>query len=72
MHRPAAPPTHPRSRHPALGSPMDMFTVVLAFPRPAGWLAPWSELLDQDQRITRPRQLYVGADARDYVGLDQR
>ncbi|HVF32304.1 MAG TPA: citrate synthase [Acidimicrobiales bacterium] len=56
----------------ALGFPMDMFTVLFAIPRTAGWLAHWSELLDQDQRITRPRQLYIGADERQYVPLDQR
>jgi citrate synthase len=56
----------------ALGFPMDMFTVLFAIPRTAGWLAHWSELLDQDQRITRPRQLYIGADERKYVPLEQR
>jgi citrate synthase len=55
-----------------MGFPMDMFTVLFAIPRTAGWLAHWSELLDQDQRITRPRQLYIGADERAYVPLAQR
>jgi citrate synthase len=56
----------------ALGFPMDMFTVLFAIPRTAGWLSHWVELLDQDQRIVRPRQLYIGADERQYVPLDQR
>jgi citrate synthase len=51
---------------------MDMFTVLFAIPRTAGWLSHWVELLDQDQRIVRPRQLYIGADERQYVPLDQR
>jgi citrate synthase len=49
-----------------------MFTVLFAIPRMAGWLAHYSELLEQDQRIVRPRQLYIGAPARDYVPLAQR
>jgi len=56
----------------ALNFPIEMFTVLFAIPRMAGWLAHWKELLDQDQRITRPRQLYIGADERPYVSLDQR
>jgi citrate synthase len=46
--------------------------VLFAIPRMAGWLSHWLELLDQDQRITRPRQLYVGAEERAYVPLKQR
>ncbi|HEX4903587.1 MAG TPA: citrate synthase [Acidimicrobiales bacterium] len=56
----------------AMGFPMAMFTVLFAIPRTAGWLAHWHELLEQDQRIARPRQLYVGPDVRDYVAIDQR
>jgi citrate synthase len=56
----------------AMGFPIEMFTVLFAIPRMAGWLAHWVELLDQDQRITRPRQLYVGAPERSYVPLGQR
>jgi citrate synthase len=56
----------------AMGFPLEMFTVLFAIPRTAGWLAHWVELLEQDQKIARPRQLYIGADARDYVPLDQR
>ncbi|HEU4888724.1 MAG TPA: citrate synthase [Thermoanaerobaculia bacterium] len=56
----------------AMGFPVDMFTVLFAIPRTSGWLAHWVELLEQDPRIARPRQLYVGPAARDYVALDQR
>jgi citrate synthase len=56
----------------AMGFPIEMFTVLFAIPRMAGWLAHWVELLDQDQKIYRPRQLYVGADERPYVPLAQR
>ena len=44
----------------AMGFPIEMFTVLFAIPRTAGWLAHWVELLEQDQRIARPRQLYTG------------
>ena len=56
----------------AMGFPIEMFTVLFAIPRMSGWLAHWVELLDQDQKITRPRQLYIVADERSYVPLDQR
>ncbi len=56
----------------AMGFPVEMFTVLFAIPRTSGWLAHWVELLEQDQKIARPRQLYIGAGARDYVPLDQR
>jgi citrate synthase len=56
----------------AMGFPIEMFTVLFAIPRMAGWLAHWVELLDQDQKIYRPRQLYIGADERPYVPLAQR
>ena len=56
----------------AMGFPTTMFTVLFAIPRTAGWLAHWVELLEQDQRIARPRQLYVGAGERDYVPLEKR
>ena len=57
----------------ALGLPVAMFPVMFAIPRTAGWLAQWIELLDDpEQKIARPRQLYVGADARNYVPLQQR
>jgi citrate synthase len=56
----------------AMGFPVEMFTVLFAIPRTAGWLAHWVELLEQDQRIARPRQLYVGSGARDYVPIESR
>jgi citrate synthase len=56
----------------AMGFPIEMFTVLFAIPRMTGWLAHWVELLDQDQKIYRPRQLYVGADERSYVPLHER
>jgi citrate synthase len=56
----------------AMGFPMEMFTVLFAIPRTAGWLAHWVELLEQDQKIARPRQLYTGTGVRDYVALGDR
>ncbi len=56
----------------SLGFPPEMFTVLFAIPRVAGWLSHWSEMLEQDSRIARPRQLYVGADVRDYVPIANR
>jgi citrate synthase len=55
-----------------MGFPLDMFTVLFAIPRTSGWLAHWQELLEQDSKIARPRQLYTGVGARDYVPVDQR
>ncbi len=50
----------------ALGFPFEMFTVLFAIPRTAGWLSQWEELLlDEEQKIARPRQLYVGPGRRD-------
>ena len=56
----------------AMGFPLEMFPVLFAIPRTAGWLAHWQEMLDQDSKIARPRQLYIGADARDYVPITDR
>ncbi|HTO01382.1 MAG TPA: citrate synthase [Microthrixaceae bacterium] len=56
----------------AMGFPMDMFTVLFAIPRTAGWLAHYIELLDQEARIVRPRQLYIGQPARDYTPMTSR
>jgi citrate synthase len=57
----------------AMRFPSDMFTVLFALGRAPGWLAQWIELVnDPDQRIARPRQIYLGAEERDYVGLDAR
>ena len=43
-----------------MGFPLEMFPVLFAIPRTAGWLAHWQEMLDQDSKIARPRQLYIG------------
>ncbi len=57
----------------ALGIPTDMFPVLFAIPRTAGWLAQWEEaLLDKEQKIARPRQLYLGEGARPYVPMADR
>jgi len=57
----------------AMGFPMTMFPVLFAIPRTSGWIAQWEEmLLDPDQKITRPRQVYAGAKRRDYVPPDKR
>ena len=57
----------------AIGFPLDMFPVLFAIPRTAGWLAQWEEMLvDKDQKISRPRQIYTGADTRAFVPLDKR
>ncbi|HUY16409.1 MAG TPA: citrate synthase [Acidimicrobiales bacterium] len=56
----------------AMGFPMEMFTVLFAIPRTSGWLAHFKELLAQDTKIARPRQLYVGSDVRDFVPMHQR
>jgi citrate synthase len=57
----------------AMGFPMEMFTVLFAIPRTAGWLAHWLELLgDKEQKIARPRQKYTGPDEREYVELPKR
>ncbi len=51
----------------AMGFPTTMFPVLFAIPRVSGWLSQWQEmLLDEDQRIARPRQVYTGHDARDF------
>jgi citrate synthase len=57
----------------AMGFPVEMFPVLFAIPRTAGWIAQWEEmLLDPDQKIARPRQIYTGATARDYVPRERR
>jgi citrate synthase len=57
----------------AMGFPVDMFPVLFAIPRTAGWIAQWEEMLtDAEQKIARPRQLYVGSPRRDYVSKDKR
>ncbi len=57
----------------ALNIPTSMFTVLFALARSAGWISQWLELMnDPDYRIGRPRQLYVGAEQRDYISIEQR
>ncbi len=57
----------------ALGIPTEMFTVMFAIARTAGWVSHWLEQQnDPENRIGRPRQIYTGATSRDYVGLDAR
>jgi citrate synthase len=57
----------------AMGFPVEMFPVLFAIPRTAGWLAQWQEMIgDQEQKIARPRQLYVGPARRDFVPLGAR
>ena len=56
----------------SMGFPVEMFTVLFAIPRTVGWLAHWQEMLEQDSRIARPRQVYTGPATRDYVALSDR
>ncbi len=56
----------------AMGFPLEMFTVLFAIPRTSGWLAHYKEQLEQDLKISRPRQLYIGKDVRDYVPIVER
>jgi len=57
----------------AMGFSTDMFTVLFAIPRTSGWLAQWEEmLLDAEQKIARPRQVYLGSPSRDYVPVERR
>jgi citrate synthase len=57
----------------AMKFPVDMFPVLFAIPRTSGWIAQWKELLeDPEQKIARPRQVYLGADERDYVPIEER
>ena len=57
----------------AMGFDPAMFTVLFAIPRTVGWLAQWQEMLtDPEQKIARPRQIYIGHDVRDFVPIDKR
>src|SRR5881398_703512 len=57
----------------AMGFPVEMFPVLFAIPRTAGWAAQWEEmLLDPEQKIARPRQIYTGPKQRDYVSREKR
>jgi citrate synthase len=56
----------------AIGIPTEMFTVIFATGRTPGWIAHWNEMISGPYKIGRPRQLYLGANKRDYVPVDQR
>jgi len=57
----------------AMGFPVEMFPVLFAIPRTAGWIAQWEEmLLDPEQKIARPRQIYIGPKQRDYIPREHR
>ena len=57
----------------SMGFPVEMFPVLFAIPRTVGWLSQWEEMItDSEQRIARPRQVFTGADQRDYVPMDER
>ncbi|MBI3158499.1 MAG: citrate synthase [Chloroflexi bacterium] len=57
----------------AMGLPATMFPVLFAIPRTVGWLAQWQEMLgDSEQKIARPRQVYIGPEKRDYVAITKR
>ena len=57
----------------AMGFPTTMFTVLFALARTVGWVGQWTEMIeDPHQRISRPRQLYVGSEPRDYVAIEER
>ncbi|HEX9899381.1 MAG TPA: citrate/2-methylcitrate synthase, partial [Candidatus Methylomirabilis sp.] len=57
----------------ALGIPTDMFPVMFAIARTVGWLAQWQEMLgDPEQKIARPRQVYLGQGQRDFVAIEKR
>jgi citrate synthase len=56
----------------AMEFPLDMFTVLFTIGRMPGWLSHWQEMLEQDQRISRPRQLYIGPAERKYVPMAER
>jgi citrate synthase len=57
----------------SMGFPVTMFPVLFAIPRTSGWIAQWEEmLLDPEQKIARPRQIYKGYDKRSYIPMDQR
>jgi citrate synthase len=57
----------------AMGFSPEMFTVLFAIPRTVGWLAQWQEMLaDPEQKIARPRQIYIGHEKRDFIPIDKR
>ncbi len=57
----------------AMGFPVEMFPVLFAIPRTSGWMAQWAEMVrDTEQKITRPRQVYLGEPERSYIPIEQR
>jgi citrate synthase len=57
----------------AMGFPIEFFTVLFAIPRTVGWLAQWLEMItDPEQKIARPRQVYIGSNERNYIPMIQR
>ncbi len=57
----------------AMGFPLDFFPVLFAIPRTAGWLTQWEEhILDQEQKIARPRQIFLGSGERDWLPIEKR
>jgi citrate synthase len=57
----------------ALSLPTEMFTVMFAIPRTSGWVAQWLEMIDdKEQKIARPRQVYIGERDREFVALEER
>ena len=57
----------------SMGLAMDMFPVLFAIPRTSGWIAQWEEMLtDPDQKLARPKQVYLGAEPRDYLPIEKR
>jgi len=57
----------------SMGFPVTMFPVLFAIPRTSGWIAQWEEmLLDPEQKIARPRQIYLGSSKRSYIPIDHR
>lgn len=57
----------------SMGLPVTMFPVLFAIPRTSGWISQWQEmLLDSEQKIARPRQIYLGEDSRSYIPMEHR
>jgi citrate synthase len=57
----------------AIGFPVEMYPSLFAIPRAAGWVAQWEEMiLDPEQKISRPRQIYIGPERRDFIPIDER
>jgi citrate synthase len=56
-----------------MGFPTSFFTVLFAIPRVVGWLAQWQEMVvDAEQKISRPRQVFLGSPRRDFVPIENR